>query len=72
MNNPPQCISIIVKNEINKKIGEWIKDREAFLDTVKPDSDIYKGTKELIKNLENSKNALDKISACESMEEING
>jgi len=60
------CVSVFVKKQMEQKIGEWIEDRNEALQEAPPNGKFAEGTKQLIKNLEESKKAIEKLPTCEA------
>lgn len=59
------CVSVVVKQEMAKTIGNWIADREKVLQESPPGSKFAKGIEELVQNLRSSKQMIDDLPACE-------
>ena len=60
------CVSVYVKQQMNKEIDGWIEDRKEALETAPADGKFAEGTSQLIKNLEESKKAIENLPVCES------
>lgn len=65
MEKHSKCLSIIVKENMDGKLEEWIDDRQLALDGADPNSKFAEGTKELIENLKKSKETIEKLPTCE-------
>lgn len=60
------CISLFAKMEMDKKTDEWIENREKFLENIgDKNSEVAKGTEELIENLKKSKELINNLPTCE-------